>query len=180
MWPIQFPKWFTMYGDDAALQVRGRLRQYPVLRGFEERLLGQGLGRAEQIGVYLQQHPDYFRTGPHFSRWLRVVLYREALRLLFPLEQVEVAFERLGDDDRRVLRLRYVDQLCDDEAARVLELRHPGRADFDPVAARCRSLQAYEALCARLPKGAAGFEVASPFPLFPSGVASPLTPRTAP
>lgn len=185
MWPKQFDAWCGLYAADAEHQVRGRLRQYPVLLGFEQHLLGQGIQRARLIGQYLTQYADYFAVGQHFRRWLRVVLYREVLRLTLQVEPVEAALTRLTEPERRVLRLRYVDQLSDEELARVLGLTAAGPKLFDLPAAWAQSLAAYRALCAALPKAAArdGVVAAAGFPLFPVGnppAGPPLPPRATP
>jgi hypothetical protein len=175
MWPDALRSWFDSHAPEAVRVVVGRLARYPVLRVFADRTASQGVARAREVAVYLGQYAGYFAHQYEFQRWLRTVSYREALRLVLQPEPVELILEGLGSDSRRVLRWRYIDQLTDDEVARMLDLRTSNRLLFDAAAGRKCSLDAYLQLCRALelrsPGTAAGgrrhLDTGSVFPLFP-------------
>lgn len=176
MWPSSFPDWFHECEPEAVRIVYGRLIQYPVLSVFADRVSRSAVGRTREIGQYLRQYAAYFGHRYEFSRWLRVVSYREALRLILPLESVETALAQLDAEERKILRYRYIDQLSDDEVARMLDLRTSNRLLYDAAVARKCSLDAYLQLCRVLekrytppatPKAGRHRDVSTLFPLFP-------------
>jgi hypothetical protein len=176
MWPDAFEAWSTACEPEAVRTVYGRLVQYPVLKVFADRTSRSGVARTREIGQYLRSSAGYFAHRPEFCRWFRIVSYREALRLVLSLEPVEMILEHLEGEARRLLRYRYIDQLTDDEVARMLELRTNNWQLFDAEAARRRSLDAYLQLCAALekrfsqtdtPRSGPNRDPSLMFPLFP-------------
>jgi hypothetical protein len=176
MWPAAFRSWFDPYAPEAVRAVAGRLTRYPVLKVFADRTASLGVARAREVADYLGQYPGYFAHQYEFQRWLRVVSYREVLRLVLQPEPVELVLEGLSSDSRRLLRWRYIDQLTDDEVARMLDLRTNNRLLFDAPAGRKCSLDAYLQLCraleVRSPATAGGgprpLDSSAVFPLFPA------------
>jgi hypothetical protein len=176
MWPDNAEAWYEMYEEDAVIYVRGRLTPYPVLVPFRDHLAGQGVAHARAFAhTYLRAHPRYFANPREFREWWRVRGHAEALRFALNSEPCEMVLRELPPDVRRLLLWRYVDQLRDDEVARILRLLKGIGLPFDRDQARARSLEAHQQFCRRLPqhfqpRGGANVSpqgVSSAFPLFP-------------
>jgi len=147
------PEWFLRYEVDARGYVRGRLKPYPVVNSRS--LADRGVDRAGEITAFLSKvfGDDYFPRGEYdYLRWLFIVSYREALRFILTVEQVEVCLHKLPPEMRTILQLCYIDQMCGEEVARVLKMEMKSRPFFDADLARVRSIEAYKALCDLLEK----------------------------
>lgn len=188
MWPQSFPAWFDEFAPEALRHVAGRIAQYPALQVFRNRIASLGVARAREIGEYLRQYDDYFAHKYEFGRWLRLVSYREALRLLLSLEPVELALRQMAPEVRRLLRWLYVEHFAGDEVARMLDLRAPNRALFDVPAGRAQARAAYVALCeviekrsrtGEVPKAGPHRDVTAVFPLFVGLTREDIIPSTA-
>lgn len=171
MWPDASDKWFDEWRADAVLHVKGRLQPFPVLRGFADRIAANAVARSREVAEYLRQYDDYFESSKPYGRWLRGLSYREALRLVLQPEPVEAILHSLAAPARWHLRLRYIDQLSDDDAAMVLDLRSEGRELFDAARVRTESFKAYSELLQALERrtpAVGGVRPAALFPLFPN------------
>lgn len=149
MWPDVFQNWYDIYADDASLFVRSRLASYPILKPFSGLTADAALARSYEIGSYLCKYDNYF-SNLDFRRWLMVVCYREALRLILPLERVEFTLQPLKDLQKRLLHWCYIDQLTLNEVARMLTLESRGRDFFNLEEAKSRVLTAYNELSATI------------------------------
>ena len=153
-------RWFDECEGGDALFVRGRLQQYSPLALFRKQLVASGVARAREVATYLERYNvqlgakrgHYFVNQRAFCRWLMIASYRETMRLVLDVEPVEATLLTLADDDRFVLRMRYIDQFTDDAVARVLNLKLDTlRWPFvNATEARERSIRAYGTLCERL------------------------------
>jgi hypothetical protein len=139
--------WFTEYEDDAVFIVKNRFF-HPALRLFREKVSRAGVARTREIASYLGQFENYFPDKLPFRRWLNAVSYREALRVLLQLEPIEMALGDLPQDARALVRWSYIDQLTEQEVARLLDLRTDNRLLFDRAEARRLMINAYKQLCA--------------------------------
>jgi len=175
MWPDDAGAWDRMYEEDAVLYVRGKLTRFPVLLPFREHLAAQGVSHARAFAeTYLRPHQQYFANGREFRDWWRVRGCGEALRFVLNPEPCEMVLRQLPPQTRRLLLWRYVDQLRDEEVARVLPLHTGNRLLFDARRAWELSLEAYQQFCQRLPQhfqpggpAVSPQGVSAAFPLFP-------------
>jgi hypothetical protein len=177
--------WLDEYQSEACRLVKPQLARYPALKGAADWPAGQGVTRAGEIALFLcrqfgitvgDRHYPYFAHQYTFYRWLLVAGYREALRFVLDAERVQPYLHRLPDEQRVLLRYRYIDQFGDEGVARVMHWRTERRPFLDLPRARMASLAAYQALCDLLAKhyqpqagtpGGRYTDYASLFPLFP-------------
>jgi hypothetical protein len=180
----KLPEWFREHEQEARGYVLGRLKSYPAIN--PRSLADRGVDRAGEITEFLSSffNDDYFPRGVRdYVRWLFIAGHREALRFVLTVEQVEVCLHKLPADRRIILQLRYIDQMCDEEVARVMKMGMKSRPFFDAKSARTCSINAYKALCdileKHLPqKGAVAKgrhrDFSTVFPLFPGLTAEEL------
>jgi hypothetical protein len=69
-----------------------------------------------------RRYPAYFRTEAEFRVWVYTVALNETLRLLIRHRLGESRFKHLSADQRRMLGLRYLDQLPPGDVAGVLHV----------------------------------------------------------
>jgi len=150
MWPKALESWWEHCEPEAVKTVWGRLKQYGSMDLFRERTVRTAVARARQIATYLAEHDDYFANSRQFCRWLCEVAYRESLRLLLPLEPIENALQKVSPEVRRLLKWCYVDQLTEQEVARMLDLPTDKPGYYDSAEAQRRMIDAYNQLSAEI------------------------------
>jgi DNA-directed RNA polymerase specialized sigma24 family protein len=79
-----------------------------------------------------RRYPEYFSTETQFGVWASTVALNEALRLLIRHRLGEARFRLLSADQRRVLGMRFLDQLPPGDVAGVLQI------DADTVRGQAR------------------------------------------
>ena len=175
--------WVADCRREAHRYVRDRLLRYPIFQfplstPYADSLALKGVSRTCEIVKYHGADSVALQHSVHRLRWFRVVSHREALRLVFEPEPCEMALQKLDAGTIRLLRWLYVDQLTNEELARVLKLQVGRSIAFDACAAQQRGLLAYQAFCAALeqrfrsqnqPLSGPHRDVSAAFPLFPAG-----------
>lgn len=146
-------QWFGKYEDLVRRWLEGRLFIYPVLTKLRDAAVAAGLVGTRAKSAALPRRTDYF-LGPHeYHRWLRVTGYRETLRVLLLLKPIEAIVAKVtSDESRRLLRWSYIDQLTENDIARMLCLATNDHHLVDDFEARRRIILAYESFCCEIEK----------------------------
>ena len=128
MWPDDYIEW----ANDARPRVVRTLRRalYRHLRTNPHwtqegvgSLAEQATRHAFDIANDRRRYREYCRTEAEFRVWVYAVALNEALRLLIRHRYGEPRFRLLCADQRRVLGLRFLDQLSPGDVASVLHVR---------------------------------------------------------
>jgi DNA-directed RNA polymerase specialized sigma24 family protein len=89
-------------------------------------LADQATRHAFDVANDHRRYPEYYRTQAEFRIWAYTVALNEALRLLIRHRFGEPRFLLLSGDRRRVLGMRYLDQLPPGDVAGVLQVSADG------------------------------------------------------
>jgi hypothetical protein len=146
MAPNDDQDWLNESESVAYSFVENRLRQ-PVLKEARQKLVEAAVSRSGQIAASRMHSTPYFAHRYEFMRWRNLIAYREALRLVLEVRAVQAAVSAIKPERSAVLRWAYIDQLSEEDLARMLRLSLLQRINFDRSAAQQRIIDVYQELC---------------------------------
>ncbi len=127
MWPDDYIVWAQEARRRVADGIRSLLNRHLQTNpdwtpAGVEALAEQATRHAFDVANDHRRYPEYCRTQAEFRLWVFTVALNEALRLLIRHRRGEPRFMLLPADQRRLLGMRYLDQLPPGDAAGVLRL----------------------------------------------------------
>jgi hypothetical protein len=127
MWPDDYIAWAQSARPFLAEGIKRLLNRY--LGTSPQWTVERVTALAEQATRYAfdvandhRRYPEYCRTEAEFRIWAHTVGLNEVLRLLIRHRLGEPHFQRLSADQRRLLGMRYLDQLPPGDMAGVLRV----------------------------------------------------------
>jgi hypothetical protein len=127
MWPDDYIAWAVRARPNAVQGIKGMLNQHlhtnpQWTEAGVAALAEQATRHAFDVANDHCRHPEYCRTEAEFKVWVRTVALNEVLRLLIRHRFGEPRCQLLSADQRRLLGMRYLDQLPPGDVAGVLRV----------------------------------------------------------
>lgn len=121
-----YAKWRRKVLPEAHGFLRGHFERLlpsesPILAVAGE-LVDEALREAFEVGFDHGRYVDYFESEEAFGVWIRLMSFREAIRLLIRHPDVEPVVNQLSAEQRRALVLIYVDRLPPGDAGYLLKV----------------------------------------------------------